>query len=30
MVEYTFVYSRITWTYTDGTLEHTDDWIAAR
>ena len=30
MAEYSFVYSRITWTYTDGTLEHTDDWIAER
>ncbi len=30
MVEYSFVYSKITWTFTDGTLEHTDDWIAAR
>ncbi len=30
MLEYNFVYSRITWTFTDGTLEHTDDWIAAR
>ena len=30
MVEYSFVYSKITWTWNDGTLEHTDDWIAAR
>ena len=25
-----FVYERITWSSDDGTLEHTDDWIAAR
>jgi len=30
MVNYSFVYGKITWTFTDGTLEHTDDWIAAR
>ena len=30
MVEYSFVYGKITWTWTDGTLEHTDDWVAAR
>ncbi|WP_412062097.1 type VI secretion system tube protein TssD [Rubrivirga sp. IMCC45206] len=30
MVEYGFVYGKITWTWTDGTLEHTDDWVAAR
>ena len=28
--EYSFVYSKITWTFTEGTLEHTDDWIAER
>ena len=30
MVEYSFVYGKVTWTFTDGTIEHTDDWIAAR
>ena len=30
MMEYNFVYGKITWTWTDGTLEHTDDWVAAR
>lgn len=30
MVEYGFVYGKITWTWTDGALEHTDDWVAAR
>jgi len=30
MAQYSFVYQRITWTFTDGTIEHTDDWIAAR
>ena len=30
MEEYSFVYGKVTWTFTDGTLEHTDDWIAAR
>jgi len=30
MVEYSFVYGAITWTFTDGALEHTDDWVAAR
>ncbi len=30
MLEYSFVYGKITWTFTKGTLEHTDDWIAAR
>jgi type VI secretion system secreted protein Hcp len=30
MVEYSFVYGKITWTFTDGAIEHTDDWIAAR
>lgn len=30
MVEYHFVYQKVTWTFTDGSIEHTDDWIAAR
>ncbi|MBT8399512.1 MAG: type VI secretion system tube protein Hcp [Rhodothermia bacterium] len=30
MCEYSFVYSRVTWTFTEGTLEHTDDWVAAK
>ena len=30
MMEYSFVYGKVTWTFTEGTLEHTDDWIAAR
>lgn len=28
--EISFVYERITWASDDGSLEHTDDWIAAR
>ena len=28
--EISFVYERITWSSADGSLEHTDDWIAAR
>ncbi|MEM0962105.1 MAG: type VI secretion system tube protein TssD [Bacteroidota bacterium] len=30
MVEYSFVYGAITWTFVDGAIEHTDDWVAAR
>ena len=30
MMEYSFVYGKVTWTFTEGTLEHTDDWVAAR
>lgn len=30
MVEYAFVYGAITWTFDEGTLEHKDDWVAAR
>lgn len=30
MEEVSFVYAKVTWTFTDGTLEHTDDWIEAR
>lgn len=30
LVEYSFVYGRATWTITDGSIEHTDDWVAAR
>lgn len=28
--EVAFVYSKITWTYTDGSLEYTDAWISDR
>ncbi|MFQ5571549.1 MAG: Hcp family type VI secretion system effector [Rhodothermales bacterium] len=30
MMEYSFVYGKVTFTFTEGTLEHTDDWAAAR
>lgn len=30
MVEYSFHYQTITWLFTDGALEHTDDWKATR
>lgn len=30
MEEIEFVYGAMTKTFTDGTLEHTDDWVAAR
>lgn len=30
LVTYNFVYQSITWTFTDGAIEHTDDWLAAR
>lgn len=30
MEEVEVTYRAITWTYTDGTLEHQDDWLAAR
>ena len=30
MVIYSFVYQSIVWTFTDGSIEHEDDWLAAR